>query len=126
MIIHDIHMGASMGDPLFRWMAMENPSLKWMMNRGTPIYGTPHTFYLSLFGLKKADIALHGFRSPDVTLSRHGIPWGFSHPPRGKSRFLHLEHHLSTSLKGFIRRLRLFFFSNYVPLTGIYSKEQHR
>ena len=23
------------------WFIMENPNLKWMMNRGTPIFGTP-------------------------------------------------------------------------------------
>ena len=40
------YMGVSivMGNPQNAWFMMENPNLKWMMTRGTPIYGTPPYF----------------------------------------------------------------------------------
>ena len=30
------------GTPIAGWFIRENPSYKWMMNRGTPNYGNPH------------------------------------------------------------------------------------
>ena len=40
------YMGVSivMGNPQNAWFMMENPNLKWMMTRGTPIYGNPPYF----------------------------------------------------------------------------------
>ena len=85
-----------MGVPQNGWFIRENPHLKWMITRGTPIYGNPHRVSRILPGLpgpiawivrlmSLGNRGVVGSRKPPDSMIRRtwedmGKIWGNHHP----------------------------------------------